>query len=76
VSSSGDELPPYAPELNPNEYGWSYLKCRSLANYCPDDLHELTDTVQATAANVKTQQGLLRGFVRATGLPIRLRCAG
>jgi transposase len=69
-------LPPYAPELNPNEYGWSYLKCRPLANYCPDDLDELTHTAKTTAISIRTQQDLLRGFVKATGLPIRLKRAG
>lgn len=66
-------LPAYAPELNPNEYAWSYFKCRSLANYCPDDVDELADTVKRTAAKLRTQQTLLRGFVRAAGLPIALR---
>ncbi len=29
--------PPYAPELNPVEYVWSYLKTKPLANLaCPD----------------------------------------
>jgi transposase len=66
-------LPPYAPELNPNEYGWGYLKCNPLANYCPADLDELAETVQQTSDDVRGQQALLRGFVRATKLPIRLR---
>jgi transposase len=30
-------LPPYAPELNPVEYGWSWLKTNPLANYAPTD---------------------------------------
>jgi transposase len=66
-------LPTYAPELNPNEYGWGYLKCRMLANYCPDNLDDLTEAVQQNAAQIRTQQQLLSGFVRATGLPIRLK---
>ena len=65
-------LPPYAPELNPNEYGWSYLKCGELANYCPEDAEQLRDTVLAAASNVAGQQSLLRGFIRGTKLPIRL----
>jgi transposase len=66
-----DFLPPYAPELNPNEYGWSYLKCHSLANYAPEQLTELETTTRRAVANVQTEQALLRSFVKATKLPIR-----
>jgi len=39
VESCGDKfvletLPPYAPELNPVEYIWAYMKERELANLC------------------------------------------
>ena len=66
-------LPPYAPELNPNEYGWAYLKTGALANYCPDDVDELHGAVRAAAQGVRRQQDLLRSFVRATQLPFRFR---
>lgn len=66
-------LPPYAPELNPNEYGWSYLKCGALANYCPDDVEQLRGMVVVAASDAASQQSLLRGFVRGTKLPIVLK---
>lgn len=34
-------LPPYAPDMNPVEYLWAWLKRHALANYCPNDLSEL-----------------------------------
>lgn len=34
-------LPPHAPDLNPVEYLWAWLKRHALANYCPSDLGEL-----------------------------------
>lgn len=34
-------LPPYAPDLNPVEYLWAWLKRHALANFCPDNLGEL-----------------------------------
>ena len=34
-------LPPYAPDLNPVEYLWAWLKRHALANYCPNNLAEL-----------------------------------
>jgi transposase len=67
-----DFLPPYAPELNPNEYGWAYLKGPTLGNYCPDDLDELHATVCEIAPKLQTNQSLLQGFVAATRLPLRL----
>ena len=35
------QLPPYAPELNPQEGIWRYLKYVELANLCCHDLDEL-----------------------------------
>ena len=40
-------LPPYAPDLNPVEYLWAWLKRHAMANYCPDNLSAL----QTTAGN-------------------------
>jgi len=34
-------LPAYAPDLNPVEYLWAWLKRHALANYCPANLGEL-----------------------------------
>lgn len=66
-------LPPYAPELNPNEYGWSCLKGGpTLANACPDDIHELRKLVTRAARKSRRRPDLLRSFVRATHLPIQL----
>jgi transposase len=65
-------LPPYAPELNPNEYGWGYLKGHPLANYCPDNLDDLQQAVREAADTVASKQNLLRSFVHATKLPIRI----
>ena len=36
-----ERLPGYAPELNPVEYLWAWLKRHALANFCPDTLTEL-----------------------------------
>ena len=67
-----EHLPAYAPELNPEEYGWGYIKGHKLANYCPDELDELETAVHVATDNVKTHQVLLRSFIHASGLPIRL----
>jgi transposase len=64
-------LPSYAPELNPNEYGWGYLKNHPLANACPPDVDALDARVRAEAHAVAGRQNLLRSFVHATRLPLR-----
>jgi transposase len=69
-------LPAYAPELNPNEYGWSYLKGAKLANFCPKNLDELEQKVFVAAAEAQTRQALLRSFIKATELSIKLGVTG
>lgn len=67
-----EALPAYAPELNPNEYAWGHDKGGVLANACPADVSELTARAEAAIGPTRSDQPLLRGFLRATGLPIRL----
>jgi transposase len=65
-------LPAYAPELNPNEYGWAHLKGAQLGNYCPDDLNQLHHAVNDLTPTLKTNQRLIRGCIAATKLPLRI----
>jgi transposase len=62
------QLPPYAPELNPVDYVWSYVKYARLANYCPNDLIELRNTVVAELTRVKKSPRLLRSLFSGCGL--------
>lgn len=39
-------LPAYAPELNPVEYLWAWLKRHALANFCPSNMHVLHKTAR------------------------------
>jgi putative transposase len=66
-------LPPYAPELNPVEYLWAYLKTNPLANDPVIDLHLLAQRTRCAACSVQRRPDLLRAFLRHTGLPLRLR---
>jgi len=65
-------LPAYAPELNPVEYAWGHTKTNPLANYAADTAEELHAAVLLASGDLAAQQALLRSFVHATGLPIRL----
>ena len=66
-------LPPYAPELNPVEYLWAYLKNNPLANDPALDLHTLVHRTRRAAYSVQHRQHLLRAFLRHSGLSLRLR---
>ena len=64
------ELPPYAPELNPVDYVWSYVKYSRLANYCLKDLFELRATVTTELTKVKRSRRLLKALFSGTGLSL------
>ena len=64
----GAFLPPYAPELNPVEYVWSYLKKNPLANRSPDTLEDLHRLTATHARELKGRSNLLRSFLRHSPL--------
>ncbi len=66
-------LPPYAPELNPIEYAWGYLKCNPLANRPAFELQELTRTTRRAVRTLQTNETLLRAFIHHSPLSLRLR---
>ncbi|AMV29428.1 hypothetical protein VT84_33850 [Gemmata sp. SH-PL17] len=57
-----ERLPPYAPELNPVEQVWSWLKYGQLANFVPDDLVELDDEIIARLIRLRCDPELLRSL--------------
>jgi len=67
-----EQLPAYAPDLNPQEQIWGHSKTNGLANYCPDNTTELHNTANETFANIASNQELLRGLFKHTHLPLRL----
>lgn len=66
-------LPPYAPELNPSEYGWAYLKTNPLANYTPPDADTLTTSARGHLRSLQRNQTVLRSFVDHSPLSLRLK---
>ena len=65
-------LPPYAPELNPIEYLWGNFKYHRTANHGLVELEEVYAQARYEADDIAGNQSLLRSFVRAAKLPIRL----
>lgn len=66
-------LPPYAPELNPVETLWSWMKGTCLANSCHDDLEPLAREMRRGARRARRRRALLHSFLRRTGLSLSPR---
>ncbi|WP_452746372.1 IS630 family transposase [Streptomyces hirsutus] len=60
-------LPPYCPELNPDEGVWSNLK-KSLANLAACTLDQLAALAKTRLKRMQYRPGLLDGFIAETGL--------
>jgi transposase len=61
-------FPGYSPELNPDEWVWSYLKKHELANYAPHDVRELRRGLRLAVVRMRIRPALIRSFVAATHL--------
>ena len=63
-----EPLPGYAPELNPVEQCWAWIKNGPLANYCAANLADLTDAAGRALDRLRKRPELLTPFLRHTGL--------
>ena len=55
-------LPPYAPDLNPVEYLWAWLKRHALANYCPNNITELASAARGKLKSAQRRTTLIAAF--------------
>jgi transposase len=58
------KLPPYAPELNPIEYGWGHIKAHQLANFAPESEEDLLIAAKAAICKLRGRPNILRSFLR------------
>ena len=65
-----ERLPAYAPELNPVEYIWSYLKRHEVAHLCPQDFAELTDVARRRLRSMQRRSRLVTAFWKQAELAI------
>ena len=65
-------LPAYAPELNPVEYAWGYLKMNPLANRPTFQTEELATMTRRSTRALQRNEPLLRSFLRHSPLFLRL----
>ena len=73
LGSRASFLPPYAPDLNPVEYAWSYLKTGTMANLAPTQLEVLTAAARRGHRGLQRNQLLLRSFLAHSPLFLRLK---
>ena len=67
-----EDLPAYAPELNPDELVWGHTKYGKMANFAPTNRKELRARVNAELAWLKKHAYFLYKFIDHTDLPLVL----
>jgi transposase len=67
-----EPLPAHAPQLNPLEQVWTWLKYSRLCNFPPRDAHHLDEAIRRELDAIREDQGRLRNFFQASDLPLPL----
>lgn len=62
-----ERLPGYAPDLNPVEGLWHYLKQVELRNVCFPGFGWLADGITRALGRVRHKRAILQGFIRHAG---------
>jgi transposase len=65
-----ETLPPYAPDLNPDEGVWNYLKYVELRNVCCVDLGHLQHQLDLAVTCLRRRPYLIQSFFAGAGLDI------
>lgn len=59
-----ESLPPYSPDLNPDEGVWQYLKCVMLKNICFPDLKKLEKKLRKSLRILRRNTDVIISFFR------------
>ena len=65
-----EQLPGYAPELNPTEYIWGHLKHHELANRCAENFSALKTGARNRLRSMQRRPTLIRAFWQQAELPL------
>ena len=65
-----EPLPGYAPDLNPDEGIWTYLKRVELGNVCCQTLGDLRRELRLATARLRHKGSVLHGCIRACGYAV------
>jgi transposase len=63
-----EQLPAYAPELNPAEGIFGYVKERKLGNLCPHSIHQLTATARKQLSAMRRRPKLIAAWWKLADL--------
>lgn len=66
------QLPSYAPDLNPDEGVWNYLKRVELKNVCCHNLRELRTELRKAIARLRYKTEVVQGFIRQVYPDVRV----
>lgn len=65
-----EQLPAYAPELNPVEYLWAQIKQHEMANFTAKDLGELSAMARQAVRKIRRAPRYVRAFWIQSELPL------
>lgn len=65
-----EQLPGYAPELNPAEYIWGHLKHHELPNHCAPTFGELKTRARNRLRSMQRRPTLITAFWQQAELPL------
>jgi transposase len=65
-----EQLPGYAPDLNPDEGIWHYLKRVELRNVCCRDLRHLRRELRLAAMRLRGKRDVIQGCIRQAGYQV------
>jgi len=65
-----EQLPGYAPDLNPEEGVWKHLKCVELKNLCCQSLAELKVELRKAKERLRQKRDVILGCIRQPGFEV------
>ena len=65
-----EQLPGYAPDLNPDEGVWKHLKCVELKNLCCQSLSELKVELRKAKERLRHNKHVILGCIRQPGFEV------
>ena len=65
-----EQLPTYAPDLNPDEGVWKHLKCVELKNLCCKSLSELKIELRKAKERLRHKRDVILGCIRQPGFEV------
>jgi transposase len=55
-------LPPYSPELNPDEWVWKNVKCDHVAKVAPRTVGEMREAIETAITRLRDTPSIVKGF--------------